>query len=160
MVIYAALLCCGMIDLTLSYNYFLSESEVFIHSESNVEFVDFLMEGEFPSHNFLKFIIAFPLLLFLLSWFDILHDGMKSSTMVYIERFGRTFTIAIPSLFCVSYGFSGFTWYTNSQILYDILSVVETMIHGSVLIVGCSLFLLTFVLLIDSFSVMRSTKIV
>jgi len=148
-----------MIDFSLSYNYFLSESEVFVHTESNAEFVNFLMQGEFPSHNFLKFIIALPLLLFLLSWFDVLHDGITSNTMFYLERFGRLFTIAIPSLFCISYSFSGFTWYTHSPVLYDFLSIVETMIYSSIMIVGCSLFLLTFILLMNSFSVMRSTKI-
>lgn len=67
--------------------------------------------------------------------------------MFFIERFGRTFTLAIPSLFCISYGCSGFTWYTNSHVIYDILSVIDTMIHGSIMIMLCSLFLLTLFLL-------------
>lgn len=157
---YCALLCCAVIDFTLSYNYFLSETEVFVNTESNVEFVNFLTDGDFPAHNFIKFIIALPLLLFLLSWFDVLRESMSSNTMFYIERFGRTFTLAIPSLFCISYSCSGFTWYTNSQVIYDILSVVETMIYGSIMIVICSLFLLTLYLVLHSFSFMRSTKIV
>ena len=132
---YFALLCCAVVDLTLSYNYFLSETEIFVNTESNVEFVNFLTDGDFPAHNFIKFIIALPLLLFILSWFDVLRESMSGNTMFFIERFGRAFTLAIPSLFCISYSCSGFTWYTNSQVIYDILSVVETMIHGSIMIV-------------------------
>ncbi len=157
---YFALLCCAVVDLTLSYNYYLSDSEIFVNTESNVEFVNFLTHGVFPAHTFIKFIIALPLLLFIFSWFDVLHDSIRGNTMFYIERFGRTFTITILSLFCISYCCSGFTWYTNSQFLYDLLSFVESMIHGSIMIVLCSLFMLTLILLVTSFSVMRSTKIV
>lgn len=145
---YVVLLLCAVVDLALSYNYFLSDTENFVNTESNVEFVKFLIEGDFPFHNFIKFIIAFPLLLFLLSWFDIFHESMRSTPMFLVERFGRTFTLAIPSLFCVSYSFSGFTWYTNSHVLYDILAVVDTMIQGSIMIVVCTLFLLTIYLLL------------
>ncbi len=146
---YSVLLCCAVLDLTLSYNYFLSETEIFVNTESNIEFVNFLTEGDFPFLNFIKFIFALPLLLFVLSWFDILRDSVSSSTMFYIERFGRTFTLAIPSFFCISYSCSGFTWYTNTPFIYDILSVVQTMIHGSIMIVVFSLFLLTLYLLCD-----------
>ena len=83
------------------------------------------MEGDFPFNNFIKFIIGLPLLLFILSWFDILHESISSNTMFYIERFGRAFTLAVPSLFCISYSCSGVTWYTDSQFIYDILSLVE-----------------------------------
>jgi len=144
---YSVLLFCAVVDLTLSYNYFLSETEIFVNTESNVEFVNFLTDGDFPYHNFIKFIIALPLLLFILSWFDILHESISSNTMFFIERFGRILTLAIPSLFCISYSCSGFTWYTNSQFIYDILSLVETMINGFIMIVLFSLFLLTFYLL-------------
>lgn len=157
---YAALLLCAVVDFSLSYNYYVYDTKIFVTSESNVEFVNFLTEGDFPVHNLIKFIIALPLLLFILSWFDLLHESMSNTTMFFIERFGRTFTLAIPSLFCISYSCSGFTWYTNSQFIYDILSVVETMINSSIMIVLFSLFLLTFYLLINSFSFMRSTKIV
>jgi hypothetical protein len=144
---YLALLLCAVVDFTLSYNYFLYDTEIFVNTESNVEFVNFLTEGDFPFHNFIKFIVALPLLLFILSWFDIFRESMRSNTMFFIERFGRTFTLAIPSLFCISYSCSGFTWYTNSHVIYDVLSVVETMIHSSIMIVLCSLFLLTLYLL-------------
>jgi hypothetical protein len=146
---YSILLFCAIVDLTLSYNYFLNKTEIFINNESNVEFVNFLIEGDFPSHNLIKFIIGLPLLLFTLSWFDILHESISSNTMFYIERFGRAFTLAVPSLFCVSYSCSGVTWYTDSQFIYDILSLVETMINSSIMIVLFSLFFLTLFLLCD-----------
>jgi hypothetical protein len=157
---YVALLLCAVVDLTLSYNYYINDTETFVNTESNAEFVNFLTEGDFPFHNLVKFIIALPLLLFILSWFDLLHESISNTTMSFIERFGRAFTLAIPSLFCLSYSCSGVTWYTNSQFIYDILSVVETMINSSIMIVLLSLFLLTFYLLMNSFSFMRSTKIV
>jgi hypothetical protein len=132
-----------VVDLTLSYNYFLHETQSFITSESNTEFVNFLTKGDFPSLNFLKFIVALPLLLFILSWFDAVRGSIRGSAMLYLERFGRVFALAIPGLFCASYSFSGFTWYLNSHLLYDILSVIGTMINGSIMIVLCSLFFLT-----------------
>jgi hypothetical protein len=146
---YSVLLFCAVVDLTLSYNYFLSKTEIFINNESNIEFVNFLIEGDFPINNFIKFIIGLPLLLFILSWFDALHESICSNTMFFIERFGRILTLAVPSLLCISYSCSGFTWYTDSQVIYDILSVVETMITSSIMLVLCSLFLLTFYLLYD-----------
>jgi hypothetical protein len=136
-----------MVDLTLSYNYYINDVAVFVNTESNVEFVNFLTEGTFPFNNFIKFILAFPLLLFLLSWFDALHENINNHTISFIERFGRMFTVAIPGLFCVSYSVSGFTWYTNSQIIYEFLSLVETLIHGFILITLVLLFLLTVFLL-------------
>jgi len=142
-----ALLICAVVDLILSYNYFLHETKVFVTMESNVEFVNFLIKGDFPYLNFMKFIMALPLLLFILSWFDVVRESIRGTSMFYLERFGRTFAFAIPGLFCVSYGFSGFTWYTNSHLLYDVLSIVGTMINGSIMIVLFSLFLLTFYLL-------------
>jgi hypothetical protein len=153
-----ALLLCAIVDLTLSYNFFLNETEIFVTTESNVEFVNFLTEGNVPVQNLIKFIIALPLLLFIFSWFDILHESISNTTMFFIERFGRIFTVAIPSLFCISYSCSGVTWYTNSHFIYDILSVVETMINSSIMIVLFSLFSLTLYLLINSLSFMRSTK--
>ncbi len=153
-----ALLLCAIVDLTLSYNFFLNETEIFVTTESNVEFVNFLTEGNVPVQNLIKFIIALPLLLFIFSWFDILHESINNTTMFFIERFGRIFTVAIPSLFCISYSCSGVTWYTNSHFIYDILSVVETMINSSIMIVLFSLFSLTLYLLINSLSFMRSTK--
>jgi hypothetical protein len=144
-----ALVCCAVIDLALSYNYFLNDTEIFITTESNIEFVNFLMNGDFPLLNFIKFLIALPLLLFTLSWFDALHENICSETMFYIERFGRTFTLAVPSLFCVSYSCGGFTWYTNSHLVQDILSAVGALINASIMIVLCSLFLLTFYLFCD-----------
>jgi hypothetical protein len=153
-----ALLLCAIVDLTLSYNFFLNETEIFVTTESNVEFVNFLTEGNVPVQNLIKFIIALPLLLFIFRWFDILHESISNTTMFFIERFGRIFTVAIPSLFCISYSCSGVTWYTNSHFIYDILSVVETMINSSIMIVLFSLFSLTLYLLINSLSFMRSTK--
>ena len=146
-IIYLTLLFCATLDLSLSYNYYLYDTEIFVNTESNVEFVKFLTKGDFPFNNFIKFIIALPILLFILSWFDILHESISSKTMYFLERFGRTSTLAIPSLFCVSYSFSGFTWYTNSQLIYDILSLVTTMANSFILIVLFSLFLLTLYLL-------------
>ena len=140
---------CAVVDLMLSYNYFLYNGELFVSTESNVEFVRFLMTGDFPFHNFIKFIIALPLLLFVLSWFDMLHENIRSAPMLFIERFGRIFTVAIPSFFCISYSCSGFTWYSNSPIIYDILTMIESMIHSSMMIVVVSLFLLTFYLFCD-----------
>ena len=140
---YFALLFCAIVDLALSYNFFLDETEFFVNNESNVEFVNFLIDGDFPFHNFIKFLIGLPLLLFTLSWFDILHDSICSNAMFFIERFGRTFTLAVPTLFCVSFSCSGFTWYTDSQFIYNILSLIETMINSSIMLVLFSLFLLT-----------------
>lgn len=71
------LLFCAVVDLTLSYNYFLQKSEIFVHTESNVEFVNFLTKGDFPSLNFIKFIVALPLLLFILSWFDVVRESIS-----------------------------------------------------------------------------------
>jgi hypothetical protein len=144
---YLALLLCAFIDLTLSYNYYVSDTTVFVTSESNIEFVRFLTQGCFPFNNVIKFALALPLLLFLLSWFDIFHEHMQGTPLCFLERFGRTFTLAIPGLFCVSYSISGMTWYTNAPVIYDILSMLQTMIQGSTLIVVCSLFLLTVYLL-------------
>jgi len=144
---YLALLICATLDLTLSYNYYLNDAEIFVNSESNIEFVELLINGNFPFLNFIKFIIALPLLLFILGWFDVLHENISSKTMYFIERFGRTTTLAIPSLFCASYSFSGFTWYTNSEFIYDILSIINTMINNFIVIVLFSLFLLTVYLL-------------
>lgn len=140
---YIALLLTALLDLTLSYNYYLSETEIFINNESNIEFVKFLTKGSFPFNNILKFILAFPILLFILSWFDALHEYIDNKTMYIIERFGRTSTLAIPSLFCLSYSFSGFTWYTNSQLINNILSFIHSIINNTILIVLFSLFLLT-----------------
>ena len=147
---YSALLLCAILDLTLSYNYFLDNTEIFVNKESNVEFVNFLIEGDFPFHNFIKFIIGLPLLLFTLSWFDIIHENISSNTMFFFEHFGRTFTLAVPSLFCISYSCSGFTWYTDSQFIYNILSLIETMINSSIMLVIFSLFFLTLYLLCDN----------
>jgi len=138
---------CAVVDLTLSYNYFLHETKVFVTTESNVEFVNFLTRGDFPYLNFMKFIMALPLLLFILSWFDVVRESICGTSMFFLERFGRTFALAIPGLFCVSYSFSGFTWYTNSHLLHDILSIIGTIINGSIMVVFFSLFSLTFYLL-------------
>jgi hypothetical protein len=149
LIIYAVLLICAVVDLALSYNFFLQDTKVFITTETNSEFVDFLTKGDIPILNIVKFLIAFPLLLFILSWFDILRENIGSHTMVVIERIGRALTVAVPSFFCVSFSCSGFTWYTNSGFIYDILSMVETMIQSSIMIVTCRLFLLTFYLFCD-----------
>jgi hypothetical protein len=109
--------------------------------------VNFLIKGDFPFFNFIKFIIGLPLLLFILSWFDILHESINSNTMFFFERLGRTVTLAVPSLFCISYSCSGFTWYTDSQFIYDLLSLIESMINSSIMIVLFSLFFLTLYLL-------------
>ncbi len=146
---YMALLICALVDLVLSYNYFLSDPKVFLSTEINIEFISFLQQGDFPVHNFMKFIFAFPLLLFILSWFDVLHDNLASKSMTYLERCGRSLTVAIPGLFCISYSVSGMTWYTNSEILYDILSFLQTMTQGVILFVFFFLFLLTFFLFCD-----------
>ena len=140
---------CAVVDLTLSYNYFLHETNVFVHTEANVEFVNFLTKGDFPFLTVIKFVLALPLLLFILSWFDVVRDSIRGTSMWYLERFGRTFALAIPGLFCVSYSFSGFTWYTHSHLLYDALSFLGTMINGSIMIVVVSLFLLTFYLVYE-----------
>jgi hypothetical protein len=146
-ILYLAFLCCAVIDFSLSYNYFLHASETFVHTETNVEFVRFLTTGDFPFQNFIKFIIAFPLLLFILSWFDIVHENISSTPMFFLERFGRTFALAIPSLFCVSYSCSGFTWYTSSSVIYEFLAILGTLINGSIMVVLFSLFFLTLYLL-------------
>jgi len=138
---------CAVVDLTLSYNFFLQETTVFINTEANIEFVNYLTKGDFPYLNVMKFIMALPLLLFILSWFDAVRESIRGTSLFYLERFGRTFALAIPGFFCVSYSFSGFTWYTHSHVLYDVLSLLETMINGSVIIVLFCLFLLTFYLL-------------
>gem|GEM_PF-1630088 len=140
---------CAAMDFALSYNYFLSDMRNFVNTESNIEFVNFLVQGAFPFHNFIKFIIAFPLLLFLLSWFDVFQENLRNTPVNIIERFGRICTLAIPGLYSISYSCSGFTWYTNSPMLYELLSVVESIIHGSVIIALCCLFLLTLYLLLS-----------
>lgn len=147
LLLYVALLVSAVVDAALSYNYFIYDTEIFITTESNGEFVDFLIRGDFPVHNFIKFSIALPLLLFILSWFDILHDSISSIPMLFVERFGRIVTFAIPSLFCVSYSCSGFTWYTDSRLIYDLLSVTETLINSCIMIVLVSLYALTLYLL-------------
>lgn len=147
--VYMALLVGALVDLALSYNYFLSNPEVFLRSEANTEFITFLAQGAFPMHNFLKFMFAFPLLLFILSWFDVLHDNLASTALFYVERCGRFFTVAIPGIFCISYSISGMTWYTNAEILYEILSFLQTMTQGFILLVFALLFLLTFFLFCD-----------
>jgi len=147
--VYLALLVSALVDLVLSFNFFLSDPEVFLSTESNIEFINFLQQGDFPVHNFMKFMFALPILLFILSWFDHLRENLASKSMFYIERCGRTLTIAIPSLFCISYSVSGMTWYMNSEILYDILSFLQTMTHGFILLVFFLLFLLTFFLFCD-----------
>ena len=144
-----ALLFSAALDLTLSYNYYLHDSEIFVNTESNIEFVKYLTEGHFPSLNFIKFIIILPLLLFILGWFDVLRESIGNKAMNYVELFGRTSTLTIPSLFCVSYGFSGFTWYTNSQLIHEFLSLINTLINSSIMVVLISLFLLTVYLLIS-----------
>jgi hypothetical protein len=146
---YSALLFCAVVDLALSYNYFLNKTEIFVNNESNIEFVNFLIKGDFPFLNFIKFILGFPLLLFVLSWFDILHENIYNNTMFFIERFGRTTVLAVPSLFCISYSCSGLTWYIDSPFLYDILSLLKTLISSSIMIVLFSLFLLTLYLFYD-----------
>lgn len=146
---YVALLICAALDLVLSYTYFLHNADIFLSTESNIEFVNFLRQGDFPFHNFFKFILALPVLLFILSWFDLLREHISGKSLFFIMRCGRCLTLAIPSLFCVSYSFSGMTWYTNSQLIYDILSVLETMIQGVIMIVFFFLFLLTFYLFCD-----------
>jgi hypothetical protein len=144
---YFILLLCAVVDCTLSYNYYVHDTETFIATETNSEFVAFLTQGHFPFTNFLKFALAFPLLLFLLSWFDIFHEALNQTPVVYLERFGRLFTLAIPGFFCVSYSVSGFTWYANSKLIYDLLAILQTMIHASILFVICSLFFLSIFLL-------------
>ncbi|MFA5102008.1 MAG: hypothetical protein WC525_02530 [Candidatus Thermoplasmatota archaeon] len=158
LLIYGALLLCATIDLALSYNYFLYDTELFVTTEANVEFVHFLTQGVFPIHNFLKFILAFPLLLFLLSWFDILRESMQSTTMFFIERCGRIVTVSIPGLFCVSYSCSGVTWYTNSPVIYDILSVLDSLISGCIMIVLCILFISTLYLLLGQEKMMPKNQ--
>jgi hypothetical protein len=144
-----ALLVGALVDLVLSYNYFLSNPEVFLSTEVNTEFINFVEQGDFPVNNLMKFIVAFPLLLFILCWFDVLHDNLASKSMCYVERCGRFFTVAIPGLFCISYSVSGMTWYTNSEILYEILSFLQTITHGFIMLVFSLLFLLTFFLFCD-----------
>lgn len=146
---YAILLVCAVFDLALSYNYFLLDAETFLCTESNGELVNFLTCGAFPFHTFVKFLFALPILIFLLSWFDLLRENLTSRPLYVVERFGRTLTLAIPSLFCVSYSFSGMTWYTNSQVIYELLSIIETMTQGVILMVVFFLFLLTLYLFCD-----------
>ncbi len=147
---YVALLGCGVIDLVLSYNYYVVDTQNFIRTESNIEFVHFLTQGAFPIQNALKFLLAFPLLLFLLSWFDALGENLRGSALSFVERCGRIVTLVIPGLFCVSYCFSGFTWYTNSQIIYQVLTSIGTTIQGLIMIDLLLLFLLTASLLLGS----------
>jgi hypothetical protein len=150
LLMYLILLLCAVVDFTLSYHYYLHNTGTFVATETNSEFVAFLTTGHFPFNNFLKFILAFPLLLFLLSWFDIFRETLNDTLLAYLERFGRTFTLAIPSFFSISYSISGFTWYANSKFIYDILSILQTMIHASILIVLCTLFILSVFLLCTS----------
>ena len=146
---YLALLFCAALDLSLSYNYYLHDTEIFVKTESNIEFVKFLTEGNFPYLNFIKFTLAFPLLLFILGWFDVIHESISNKAMNFVERFGRTSTLTIPSLFCVSYSFSGFTWYVNSQVIHEFLSLINTLINSTIIVVLISLFLLTVFLLLS-----------
>ena len=152
LILFIAILSCAFIDLILSYNYYLNYPDLFIENEMNIEFVKYLQKGIFPINNFIKIMIIFPLLLFILSWFDIIKKFLhKDENFVnLIEKTGRYSTILISLFFCILYIFYGFTWYDSSKYSIQIfLSVIEKLINTSVGFVMFILFIMTCFILIS-----------
>ena len=117
LILFLAILFCAFFDLILSYNYYLYNPEIFIDSEMNVEFVNFLQKGLIPINNFFRIILIFPILLFILSCFDILKKFINKdeNLIILIEKIGRITIILVSFFFCMLYLFSGFTWYYSSK---------------------------------------------
>jgi len=151
LILFIAILLCASFDLILSYNYYLQNPRAFIENEGNIEFVNFLQEGVFPFYNLFKIVIIFPILLFILSWFDILKRFISSTENLInlIEKTGRYLTILISLFFCILYIFSGFTWYDSSNFsMHIFLSIIENMINTSVGFVMFLLFVITCYILV------------
>lgn len=152
LIIFAALLISSSIDLILSYNYYLINPKRFFEFEGNTEFVNFLKNGAIPIINIIKLVITLPILLFILSWFDLLKNFINNNEylMKYLENIGRFSTIIISLLFCILYLFSGFTWYDTSIFSFNtILSIIEILINSSVGLVMFILFIISFYILVS-----------
>jgi hypothetical protein len=156
LLIFAALLLSSSIDLILSYNYYIINPERFFEFEGNTEFVNYLKNGAIPINNIIKFVISLPIILFILSWFDLLKNFINNDEylMKYLENIGRFSTIIISLLFCILYLFSGFTWYDNSIFSFNnILSIIEILINISVGLVMFLLFIISFYVLFSEIRV-------
>lgn len=146
LLLFSAILICATIDLILSYNYFLNNPELFIKNEGNIEFINFLIKGEFPITNILKIIISLPLLLFILSWFDAVKKFIYPSEYLLniVENIGRYSTISVSLFFCVLYIFSGFTWYDHPGLsINSLLPIIEKMINTTTGLIMFILFIIT-----------------
>ncbi len=151
LILFFVILICATFDLALSYNYYLENPTHFIDKEGNTEFVSFLQEGVFPFYNLFRISIMFPILLFILSWFDILRRFINPSEIIVnlVEKIGRYLTITISLFFCFLYIFSGLTWYDSKTFNMNILlSVIENIINKSVGLVLFLLFTITIYVLV------------
>jgi len=111
-----------------------------------------IKNGAIPIINIIKLVISLPILLFILSWFDLLKNFINNNEylMKYLENIGRFSTIIISLLFCILYLFSGFTWYDNSIFSFNtILSIIEILINSSVGLVMFILFIISFYILVS-----------
>jgi hypothetical protein len=156
LILFIAILSCASFDLILSYNYYLQNPEIFIENEANIEFVNYLQEDVFPLYNIFKMAIMFPILLFILSWFDLLKRFISptENIITIIEKTGRYSTILISLFFCTLYIFSGFTWYDSPNFSMNIyLSIIEKMINTSVGFVMFLLFAITCYILVSEIKI-------
>ncbi len=156
LILFIAIIICASLDLILSYNYYIDNPKIFIENEENIEFVKFLQKGEFPILNTFKIAIIFPLLLFILSWFDIIKRFIHPTEnyIKLVENIGRYLTIFISLFFCILYIFSGLTWYDSSHFsMHIFLSIIEKMINSSIGLVMFILFITTCYILISEIKV-------
>lgn len=156
LILFIAILICASFDLILSYSYYINNPEIFIENEENIEFVKFLQKGAFPIQNLFKIGIILPILLFILSWFDIIKRFIHPTEnfIILIENIGRYSTILVSLFFCILYIFSGLTWYDSSQFsIHIFLSIIEKMINTSIGLVMFILFITTCYILISEIKV-------
>jgi hypothetical protein len=156
LILFIAILICSSIDLILSYNFYINKPKIFIENEENIEFVKYLQKGSFPIKNTLKIAIILPILLFILSWFDIIKRFIQPTEnfIKFIQIIGRYLTIFISLFFCILYIFSGLTWYDSSQLsMHIFLSIIEKMINTSIGLVMFILFITTCYILISEIKI-------
>jgi len=160
LLIFAAILLSSSIDLILSYNYYINYPQRFLEFEGNIEFVNYLRNGAIPVNNIIKILISLPLILFILSWFDIIKKFINSNEyfMMFLENIGRFTAMLISLLFCVLYLFSGFTWYDSSFFSINIiLSFIEILINTFVGFVMFILFVISFYILVSEIKIKSYT---
>ena len=151
LILFTIILICATFDLILSYNFYLENPKYFIENEGNTEFVYFLQNGIIPIYNIFRISIMLPILLFILSWFDILRKFINPTDKIagIIEKSGRYLTIIISIFFCFLYIFSGLTWYDSpSMNMNGFISLIEKSINSSIGIVMFLLFTITIYILI------------